>query len=239
MNAALQALFRCPDVQTRNGPSHSVIDACLAKLWTTRGQTGLDEFFAAVRTDTLPAGQDIGDSHELIQYLCDKVPWLDAMFRFRIAHSVKCGQCKAASVTYDSVLEFPLDSTGGDRASLAECIRKTVDAYEVPEWVCDTCKSRGGTRQQLIGTFPRYMMFHAPLGNTKIEYSSILVLNKHRYALSSVVCYNGSHWWTYGRDMPPGSAWHTLDDTRVISHGPKQFPISPYMRMLIYYRLDE
>jgi hypothetical protein len=83
------------------------------------------------------------------------------------------------------------------------------------------------------------MMFHLPLPNTTVDYSSILILNGKKYGLLSVVCYNGAHWWTYGRNMPPGSSWFVLDDTHVVEHGPKQFPVSAAMRVLIYYRLDE
>ena len=32
---------------------------------------------------------------------------------------------------------------------------------------------------------------------------------------------------------------HMLDDERVQEYGPKQFPLSSNMRLLIYYRLDE
>jgi len=244
VNAALQAFFRCPDVQERYNSNttdkDSVIDSTLLNIWKTKGVHGLKDFFEAVRTDTMPAGIDVGDSHELFQYMCDKMPFMDEMFRFKIAHSIECVNCKKKSVTHDSVIEFPLDSVdAGQHVPLATCIGKTVEPYEINEWKCEDCKHTGGLRQQLIGSFPKYMMFHAPLTNVTIDYSSILVLNKRRYALSSVVCYNGAHWWTYGRDMPPGSPWYTFDDTNVNKHSAKQFPISSQMRMLIYYRLDE
>ena len=243
VNAALQAAFRCSDVQSRYNSNtaepDNVIDACLLKIWNTKGEYGLKDFFEAVRTDTMPAGMDVGDSHELLQYLCDKLPYMDEMFRFKIAHCIECSGCKKKTVTHDSVIEFPLDAVDGHSASLASCIGKTVEPYPVNEWKCEECKHVGGMRQQLIGTFPKYMMFHAPLADVTIDYSSILILNKRRYALSSVVCYNGAHWWTYGRDMPPGSPWYTFDDTHVNKHSAKQFPVSSQMRMLIYYRLDE
>jgi ubiquitin C-terminal hydrolase len=246
VNAALQAFFRIPEVQARYDgdgdgvDSTNAIDVCLHKIWSSKGQIGLKDFFDAVRTKSMPAGVDIGDSHELFQYLCDKLPFLDELCRFRVAHSIECTACKKKSVVPDSVTEFVLDSTIGARtaATLAECIGKTVAAYTVDEWVCEACKHTGGQRQQLIGSFPKCMMFHAPL-NVPIEYSSILNMNKNKYALSSVVCFNGGHWWAYGRDMPPGSSWYNLNDTHVTDHGPKQFPISPQMRLLIYYRLDE
>jgi hypothetical protein len=72
---------------------------------------------------------------------------------------------------------------------------------------------------------------------SSVDYSSILVLNKMKYALLSVCCYNGSHWWVYGRDKI-GDSWFTLDDGRVEEHGPREFPLSGKMRLLIYYRLN-
>ena len=243
VNAALQAFFRIPEVQTLYTEGQvdkkNIIDVCLARIWKSRGEDGLRDFFEAVRTDTMPAGRGIGDSHELLQYLCDKLPFLDEMCRFKIAHSLKCNTCGEKNITHDSVIEFPFDCVEGRNIPLSNCIAKTVEAYTIDEWVCEKCKNAGGTRQQLIGTFPKCMIFHAPLSNTSIDYSSILVLNKKKYALSSVVCYNGAHWWTYGRNMPPGSSWFILDDQNAQEHGAKQFPLSSNMRLLIYYRLDE
>jgi hypothetical protein len=83
------------------------------------------------------------------------------------------------------------------------------------------------------------MIFHKTSVDGSIDYPSILVLNSQEYALIAVCCWNGGHWWTYGRNMPPGSSWFTLNDTRVSEHGPKQFPVSPAMRVLIYYRLEK
>lgn len=243
VNAALQAFFRIPDVQTRytegKVDKSNIVDICLARIWKSKGEDGLRDFFEAVRTDTMPAGISIGDSHELFQYLCDKLPFLDEICRFKVAHTMKCNTCNAKSTTHDSVIEFSLDSVDGKHVPLSTCIAKTVEPYDLEGWNCETCKNSGGTRQQLIGTFPKSIMFHAPLSDTTIDYSSILVLNKRKYALSSVVCFNGGHWWTYGRDMPPGSCWYILDDDRVQKHGFKQFPVSSNMRLLIYYRLDE
>jgi len=243
VNAALQALFRFPDIQKRYSSNTfepgNVIEECLMKMWTSKGSIGLGEFHEAVRTDTMPAGLNIGDSHELLNYLCDKVPFLDKLCRFKIAHSMECVNCKAKTTTRDSVIEFTLDSTEGQNVPITSCISKTVEPYIVNEWECEKCKKRGGMRQQLIGSFPPYMMFHLPLVNTTVDYSSILILNGNKYALSSVVCYNGGHWWTYGRDMPPGSPWFLFDDTNVIEHGPRQFPVSSSMRVLIYYHLEK
>lgn len=243
VNATLQSLFRFPDLQSRYNQKkldkNNVIEQCLSSIWNSKGEHGLRDFFEAVRTDTMPAGIDIGDSHELLHYLCDKIPTLDKLCRFRIAHVMKCNKCDNKVTKEDSVIEFSLDSVSGNHIPLSECISKSVQPYEINEWKCEKCNCIGGTRQQLIGTFPKYMIFHAPLTNTSIDYSSILILNKNKYALSSVICFNGGHWWTYGRNMPPGESWYTLDDENVVEHGPKQFPISSQMRVLIYYRLDE
>jgi ubiquitin C-terminal hydrolase len=75
--------------------------------------------------------------------------------------------------------------------------------------------------------------------NTSVSYSTILVLNGYRYALFAVVCFNGGHWWTYGRDMPPGKPWTEYDDSSLRNHGPEHFPLSDHMRLLFYYRLKE
>lgn len=243
VNGALQAYFRIPDVQRRYDSNtfekNNVVDQCLYAIWKSRGEHGLKDFYESVRTDTMPAGLDIGDSHELLQYLCDKLPFLDKLCRFKIAHSIECVSCHKKTMREDSVIEFSLDSVEGRDVPLSKSIAKTVEPYIVDEWICEHCKSKGGKRQQLIGSFPTCMMFHAPIAETSIQYPSILVLNKQKYALSSVVCYNGAHWWTYGRNMPPGSSWYALDDERVQEHTPKQFPVSNHMRIMIYYRLDE
>lgn len=243
VNAAIQAVFLFPNIQKRYTEGKfekgNIIDECLYKIWKSKGEHGLKDLFEAVRTDTMPAGVDIGDSHELFQYLCDKLPFLDKECRFKVAHIINCNNCNYKSTTEDSIIEFPLDSVVGQHVPLSECISKTVQPYTVNEWKCEKCGSLGGTRQQLIGTFPNTFIFHAPLSNTSIDYSSILILNKNKYALSSVICFNGGHWWTYGRNMPPGSSWYTLDDNNVIEHGPKQFPVTTQMRILIYYRLNE
>lgn len=243
VNATLQAIFRFPDVQSRYSAgtfeAGNVIDQCLMKIWTSKGTVGLPEFYESVRTDTMPAGLGIGDSHELLQYLCDKLPFLDKLCRFKIAHSMECVHCKVKTIHRDSVIEFSLDSVEGQHVPISTCIAKTVTPYNIDEWECEACKKKGGSRQQLIGSFPDYMMFHMPLVNVTVDYSSILILNGMKYGLLSVICYNGAHWWTYGRNMPPGSSWYILDDGNVVEHGPRQFPVSSAMRVLIYYRLEE
>ena len=242
VNSALQAIFRIPEVQKRYNAKHfeggNVIDECLCEIWNTKGESGLKELFQAVRTHTMPAGNDIGDAHELIQYLCDKLPYLDKLCRFKMADSITCIHCKKQQLREDSVIEFTI-SSDGTHLPISQCIQNTVQSFEISEWKCDDCKEKGCKKQTLIGTFPQVMVFHMVSGNdSSIDYSSILVMNKQEYALLSVTCFDGAHWWGYGRDMPPGTSWFTLNDTHVSDHGPKQFPMSPKMRLLIYYRLE-
>jgi uncharacterized UBP type Zn finger protein len=241
VNSCLQSIFRIPEVQERYNSQifdkDNLIDECLCKIWNSKGEDGLKEFFDSVRTTFMPAGRDAGDTHELLTYLCDKLPYLDKLCRFKMADSITCNSCKHRDLKEDSVVEFSLDNvTKG--IPLTDCITNTVTPTIISEWKCDKCNQLGCTKQQLIGSFPKVMMFHKISTQGSVEYSSILVLNSKQYALVSVSCYNGSHWWAYGRNMPPGSSWYTIDDTRLQEHGPKQFPVSSTMRLLIYYRLE-
>jgi len=238
VNATLQAIFRFPDVQARykESVSENKLDKILLTIWKTKGETGLNDFFEEVRTDLMPAGAGIGDSHELLTYLCDKLPYLDKLCRFSMTNVIECIACNHKSITQESIINFSLME--GNKQPISTCIEKTVKETIVLDWTCEKCNAKGGMSKQLIGSFPEYMIFHLPL-DSNVQYSSILILNKRKYALSSVVCYNGAHWWTYGRDMPPGSSWVTFDDTNLINHGPSQFPISNTTRMLIYYCINE
>jgi ubiquitin C-terminal hydrolase len=242
VNTAIQAVLRIPEVQQRyDSPDFekvNVIDECLHKIWTTKGTQGLKDFFEVVRTDTMPAGHGIGDAHELFQYLCDKLPFLDTLMRFKIADSITCMNCNIKEIKEDTVIEFSLSSDSRNKP-MTECISETVAETVIDEWKCEKCEKKGCKKQQLIGSFPKVMMFHMIPTEGSIDYSSILCLNKKQYALISVSCFNGGHWWGYGRNMPPGSSWFTLNDKQVQEHGPKQFPISNRMRLLIYYRLED
>jgi uncharacterized UBP type Zn finger protein len=241
VNTALQAIFRIPEIQERYNNKDfekiNLIDECLHKIWTTKGEEGLREFFDSVRTHTMPAGHGIGDTHELLNYLCDKLPFLDELMRFKIADSIKCIHCDAKEIKEDSVVEFSVSSD--DRNTpITTCIAETVKEHTIEDWKCEKCSKKGCKKQQLIGSFPKVMMFNMDPTDGSIDYSSILSLNKNQYALISVSCFNGGHWWAYGRNMPPGSSWFTLNDKHVEEHSPKQFPISNKMRLLIYYRLE-
>lgn len=234
-------MFRIPEVQERYNTNSfdngNIIDECLCKIWRTKGEDGLKQLFDAVRTEVMPAGNGIGDSHELLQYLCDKLPFLDELVRFKIADSIECVSCKEKDIKEDSVIEFSISSDSKNRPMI-DCITEAVKETTIDEWKCEKCGKQGCKKQQLIGSFPKVMMFHMIPTSGSVDYSSILALNKRQYALISVSCFNGGHWWGYGRNMPPGSSWFTINDTQLHEHGPKQFPISNKMRLLIYYRLE-
>jgi ubiquitin C-terminal hydrolase len=241
VNTCIQAVLRIPEVQERyNGETFdkdNLIDECLCKIWKSKGEDGLKQFFDVVRTETMPAGNGIGDAHELLQYLCDKLPFLDELMRFKIADSITCINCSTREIKEDSVIEFTISSNENNRP-LIDCITESVQENTIDGWKCEKCNKEGCKKQQLIGSFPKVMMFHMIPTNGSVDYSSILALNKKQYALISVSCYNQMHWWGYGRNMPPGSSWYTLNDRQVQEHGPKQFPVSNKMRLLIYYRLE-
>jgi uncharacterized UBP type Zn finger protein len=242
VNACLQAVFRFPEVQQRYSNNQSdktnPIDVSLENIWISRGKIGLKDFFDVVRTATMPAGKGIGDSHELFSFLCDKLPYLDDLCRFKVADTIECISCKNKDIREDSLIQYTVTSNG-KHVPISQCIMNTVTPNIIADWNCDKFKNKCCTRQHLIGIFPKIMIFYMSSSDGSIDYSSLLVLNNKKYALSSVVCYNGSHWWTRGRNMPPGSSWFTLDDQSVTEHGSKQFPVSNMMRILIYYRLED
>lgn len=242
VNACLQAYYRVPEVQQRYMSNKfekaNIIDECLYKIYKSKGQDGLKDLFDAVHTDTMPAGKDIGDSHELFSYLCDKLPFLDHLCRFKTADVITCSKCQVKDVKEDSVTEYSLTSNG-KFIPLSECISNTVVPVVINDWSCSKCNNKGCTKQQLIGSFPKVMVFHMVTPQASVNYSTILILNNKKYALLSIVCYTGGHWLTHGRFMPPGSPWYTFDDEHIQEHTPKQFPVSNKMRLLIYYRLED
>jgi len=243
VNACLQGIFRIPEVGDRYTreihDKNNAVDNSLNTIWNSKGQQGLKEFFSAARTGTMPAGQGIGDSNELFIYLCDKLPFLDELCRFKIAEHVKCEGCSFSQYRRDSVVEFQLHPTKR-LTPIAECISNAVKVEKLEDWKCDGCSKIGeGTKQQLIESFPKIMVFRMTPQGTSIQYSSLLVINSKKYYLMSVVSHTGGHWFTHAREMPPGKPWFTLDDTRIRQHSPNEFPISEMMRLLIYYRLEE
>jgi uncharacterized UBP type Zn finger protein len=141
VNAALQAIFRFPDVQARYNAGifekNNEIDKCLCIIWNSKGKEGLRELFDAVRTDVMPAGAGIGDSHELLTYLCDKLPYLDKLCRFNMANSVECIACKEKTITQESIINFSLME--GNRQPIATCIQKSVEPTTILDWTCEKC----------------------------------------------------------------------------------------------------
>jgi ubiquitin C-terminal hydrolase len=242
VNATLQALFRLPEVQDRyendKADENNPVDLCLQEIWCSRGDEGLKGLYECVKTALMPAGEGIGDSHELLEFLCDKLPFLDKLCRFKMSHQVKCSNCDYSDLRTDSLIEFSVTPTA-KKQGLISCIGQSVQPVSIPDWTCEKCKGKGCTKQLLMATFPDVFVFHCTTLNTSVSYSPLLNINANRYALSSVVCFNGGHWWAYGRPQPPGSSWVEFDDQRVQDHGPNNFPLSDTMRLLFYYRLKE
>jgi ubiquitin C-terminal hydrolase len=242
VNACLQTIFRIPQIQERyntdSANPENPIDVNLQKIWTSKGQDGLIEFFQNVHTKTMPAGSNVGDTHELLQYIADKLPILDTMCRFKIGETIHCNHCSFSDTKEDSILELSIQPNR-PKVPITECIANAVTPYEISDWKCEKCSNLGCKKQLLIGSFPEIFLIHTTTTDNSVEYSSVLLMNKRKYVLMSVACYNGAHWWAYARDMPPGNPWYTLDDTRIHKHSPTQFPLSETMKLLVYYRLDE
>lgn len=253
VNACLQSFFRIPDIVARYStldPAHAInsIDLALLNIWKSKGRSGLQDFFAAVRSTQvadsekgkvffLPIGQGIGDSHELFTFLCDKLPFLDQLCRYKIADIRICSNCKDKDIKEDSYIEFDF-GINSRRITLSQSINETVQPETIDTFKCEKCNKEGCTRQRVLGSFPKTMVFHKLTPQAIIDYSSVLVMNGIEYTLLAVTCFNGGHWWAYGRENV-GTPWFTLNDTHVNQHGPKQFPFAPNMRTLIYYRFEK
>jgi ubiquitin C-terminal hydrolase len=242
VNACLQGIFRLPEVIDRYTrevhDKENSIDNSLNKIWNSKGTEGLKDFFVASRTATMPAGQGIGDSNELLIHLCDKLPFLDELCRFKTASQIKC-PCGFSQVREDTVTEYELHPAKMN-TPITECISNSVQPELLEGWKCDKCSDAGkAVKQQLIGTFPKVMIFRVTSQKSSLQYSSVLVINSKKYYLLAVISHTGGHWFTYAREMPPGKPWYTLDDSRVRQHSEREFPISQMTKVLIYYRLEE
>lgn len=241
VNTALQGIFRIPEVQQRyseeKADTDNPTDVALQRIWKSEGKDGLKEFFASVRHVSIPAGRSVGDAHELIVYLLDKLPFLDSLCRFKVADTIECTECDYRSTKEDSRVEFSLfPSEKG--MPITSCIAQEVIAEIPDDSKCEKC-SKKYKKQLLLGTFPKVFILHVFTDSSKgTMYSSVLGINKQKYGLVSILSYNGSHWWMYGRNII-GEPWYTLDDTRVVRHTADEFPLSGDMRILIYYQLDE
>jgi uncharacterized UBP type Zn finger protein len=242
INAALQGVFRIPDVQKRLGneetDSNNTVETCLEEIWTTKGDEGLKSLYECVKTKTMPAGDDIGDAHELLEFLCDKVPFLDKLMRFKVAHLVKCSHCSYTDTRPDTLTEFQI-TPSKPKQTLKSAIEDSVQPYTVDDWKCEKCAKKGCTKQFLLGTFPQVLVFHMTSLRTTTTYSSEITLNGNRYALFAILCFNGGHWYTFGRDLPPGQPWYEYNDMHLKSYDPKHFPLVDTMRLLMYYRINE
>lgn len=243
INAALQAVFRIPDLQTRfdDGEENDAnpVETCLAEIWGSKGEEGLKAFYECVKVSPhMPAGEDIGDSHELIDFLADKVPFLDKLMRFKVANVIQCNNCPFRDTRPDTLTEFSI-APSQKRQTVSDAIGEAVKPLAIPDWTCEKCKNKGCTKQLLLAEFPQVLMFHQVSVGTSASYTPILVLNKIRYALMSVVCFTGGHWFTWGRNLPPGQPWYRLDDGHIQSHSATFFPLADNMRLLMYYRLTE
>jgi len=244
VNAALQGVFRIPDLQSRysndDADDKNPVETALQEIWSSKGDEGLTDFYECVKTKTMPAGENIGDSHELLEFLCDKVPFLDKLMRFKVGNSVRCNnpECSYKDTVSDTMTEFSIAPTKPGM-SVSAAIVETVTPFVIDDWKCEKCSQKGCTKQLLLNTFPQVLTFHMTSLNTTVSYPAILVINKIKYALVSVVCFSGNHWFTYGRDLPPGKPWHKFDDARVQSFDGTSFPLLDTMRLLMYYRLNE
>ncbi len=242
INAALQGIFRIPDLQKRLKDSDTddknAVETCLEEIWSTRGDEGLKSLYECVRTKTMPAGEDIGDSHELIEFLCDKVPFLDKLMRFKVANTIQCANCPYFETRTDTVHEFDLTPTK-PKESIKQAIGQAMMPQSIADWKCEKCSKNGCTKQLLMGSFPQVLVFHLKSMNTSTTYPAELLLNSNKYALFAVVCFNGGHWYTFGRDLPPGQPWYEFNDTHVRSYDARYFPLVDTMRLLMYYRINE
>lgn len=241
MNAALQAIFRIPNVQQRytddEAESKNPVDMALQEIWGSQGDEGLSDLFQCIKVSpNMPAGENIGDSHELLQFLCDQVPYLDKLMRFKIANTIKCNHCSYKDTQHTSLIEFSIVES----STLSSAISESVKPHVIDDWKCDKCKHKGCTKQMLLASFPQVLVFHQTSVDKNTTYSAVLVMNSIKYALFAVVCFNGGHWWTYGRDLPPGKPWYELNDKSVKEFDGKYFPLADNtMRLLMYYRLNE
>jgi ubiquitin C-terminal hydrolase len=242
INAALQGVFRIPELQKRFADNQedqkNAVEVCLAEVYGSKGEEGLKDFYECVKTKTMPAGEDVGDSHELLDFLCDKVPFLDKLMRFNVGHYLKCSHCDYNVTRKDTVTEFEI-TPSRPKMSVSEAIVESVRPFEVEDWKCEKCSRKGCTKQLLMSSFPDVLVFHLTSMDTSVTYSAQLTLNGNTYALLAIICYNGAHWDTYGRDMPPGQPWYHFNDNHVQSFDPKAFPLVDRMRLLMYYRIKE
>jgi len=234
VNAALQGLFSCPvlmDHYKEHAPdSANPVDVALHTVYNSKGTSGLRELYGEVRTVHMPAGQNIGDSHELIVHMCDKLPWLDKAFRFEIGDRIECSHCGDVQLKTDTTIDLNL-MPSAPNIPILQAIQEYITPHVISDWKCDKCNERGCKKQVLFGGFPKVLM----IWSTPVEYSSVIVINNKPYTLFGVVCFNGGHWKTYARKLPPGNPWTILDDQLVVPMESRKFPLDKTMRILLYF----
>jgi ubiquitin C-terminal hydrolase len=233
VNASLQGLFACPPVRDHSSDESNLVDKSFTEVYTSKGSSGLLDLFNFIRTSYIPAGHDIGDSHELIVHLCDKMPWLDELMRFKMANRLTCKTCGHNTLKEESTIEIGLIPSV-KKMPIIDALKEYVQPSEIEGWDCDKCKEkRTCISQTLFGTFPKILMIHRSSISTPIVYTPLLILNKRRYELFAVICFNGGHWWSYGRE---DSDWFELDDTNVRQI--EKVPVVSTMRILLYFLIE-
>lgn len=229
VNAALQGLYAYPYMKEHKSDESNPVDKSFTEVYTSKGTNGLLDLFNYIRTSYIPAGHDLGDSHELILHLCDKMPWLDHLIRFKMANKLTCKTCGYNVLKEESTLEIGL-SPSTKKMSILDALNEFVQPSEIEGWVCDKCKEkRICIVQTLFGTFPKILMLHG----SSVRYSKSLILNKRQYELFAVICFNGGHWWSYGRQE---SEWYELDDTNVRQI--EKLNVVSTMRILLYFLIE-
>ena len=233
VNGALQTFFACPAVRayySKQTEHEDDLNKALYTVFSTQGREGLPAIFDAVRNHYMPAGKSIGDSHELLLFLCDKLPWLEKQVQFKIADAITCSSCSKLSMQHDHASELAIYPSKPDMTFL-DAMLEVFQPQTIEGWKCESCNARGCTKQTMFESFPKVLLVHN-IANP-VRYSSVLNMNGHKFVLHAVLCYNGIHWWTYARI---DGNWFRLDDSRVTDI--KHLPITNAMRVLLYF-LDE
>jgi ubiquitin C-terminal hydrolase len=225
VNSVLQAIFACPLYASHTVDKENPIDVALDVIFTSKGQEGLQDFFNAVKTACLHAGTDIGDSHELLVHLCDKLPWLDQAFRFKLSEKIKCKSCEYSQASESSAIDvtFPPSKT---KRTLLDAFKQYTDPHEIGDWTCEKCHTKGCSSQVIFGSFPRVLM----IWSSNLNYARTMLLNGKEYSLFSVLCFNGGHWWSH---VKRGETWYITNDTQIIEL--KQPVTDHAMRVLLYF----
>lgn len=240
INAALQAVFRIPDFQTfleDDDVQKNDVEDALTEIWASSGDEGLRALYESARVlSNMPAGDDIGDSHEFIQFLCDKVPVLDKLMRFKVANVIRCQHCDYKDTHVDSMNEFSITPVT-PKQSLSSAIVDTFKVHTIDDWTCEKCQNKGCGTQLVVAELPQVMAIHQVSHQHSVAYTPILIINKNTYHLSSIVCFTGGHWLTWGRNLGTEKEWRRFDDKNVQSS--ELFPQDPRMRLLVYYRINE